>query len=257
MRITVEIRRPRWLTSTRLKRARPLVLLLALALASPVLASDTFSDVPTSNVHHDDINLIRTAGITQGCNPPDNDQYCPADFVRRDQMGSFLARTAGLGANPPVADADKLDGMDSTDFYAHGDAVPSGETIFGAVGADFHAYDATASDFGVDVSLPLPAPVGLTDDDVFVNVTTWTGDGSQTTPTTTDTDPGCDGTLDTPTAPAGKVCIYVSGADHAFNLNGYSVRFGTEASKYGFKLKWDASTQGDTFVDAVWAYTAP
>ena len=36
-----------------------------------------------------------------------------------------------------------------------------------------------------------------------------------------------------------------------------SVRFGTEASKYGFKVKWDASTQGDTFVDAVWAYTAP
>jgi hypothetical protein len=31
--------------------------------------------------------------------------YCPADFVRRDQMASFLARAAGLGANAPVANA--------------------------------------------------------------------------------------------------------------------------------------------------------
>src|SRR3954453_7886338 len=29
--------------------------------------------------------------------------------------------------------------------------VPSGQTIHGAVGGDFHAFDATASDFGVDV----------------------------------------------------------------------------------------------------------
>lgn len=41
------------------------------------------------------------------------------------------------------------------------------------------------------------------------------------------------------------------------NLNGYSVLFGSGASPYGFKLKWDASTTGDTFVDATWAYTAP
>jgi hypothetical protein len=68
---------------------------------------------------------------------------------------------------------------------------------------------------------------------------------------------GCNGTLDTPTAPPGEVCIYVAGADHAFNLEGFSVRFGAEASRYGFKLKWDASQTGDTFVDAVWAYTAP
>jgi hypothetical protein len=30
-----------------------------------------------------------------------------------------------------------------------------------------------------------------------------------------------------------------------------------EASNYGFKLKWDASQTGDTFVDATWAYKAP
>jgi hypothetical protein len=117
MRITIEIGRPRWLTTGRLKRARPLVvvLLLALVFAAPVLAFDRFTDVGPG-VHHDDISAIAAAGITQGCNPPTNDRYCPADFVRRDQMGSFLARAAGLGTNPPVANADKLDGIDAGGF---------------------------------------------------------------------------------------------------------------------------------------------
>jgi hypothetical protein len=135
--------------------------------------------------------------------------------------------------------------------------VPSGQTIRGAVGGDFHAFDATASDFGVDVSLPMPAASGLADTDVSVNVVGWQDGGGQTAPTTTDTNPGCTGTPAAPTAPAGHVCIYVSGADHAFNLAGYSVLFGAGASPYGFKLKWDASQTGDTFVDATWAYTAP
>jgi hypothetical protein len=85
---------------------------------------------------------------------------------------------------------------------------------------------------------------------VFVNVAGWQDAGGQTAPTTTDTDVGSTGNPANRTAPAGKVCIYVSGADHAFNLNGYSVLFGTGANPYGFKLKWDASTAGDTFVDA-------
>jgi hypothetical protein len=135
--------------------------------------------------------------------------------------------------------------------------VPPGQTLRGAIGADYHAFDNSASDFGVDTTLPMQAPVGLSDSDVFVNVTGWQDAGGQTPPTTTDTNAGCTGTPENPTAPGGTVCIYVSGADHAFNLAGYSVLFGTGASKYGFKLKWDASQLGDTFVDATWAYTAP
>jgi hypothetical protein len=137
------------------------------------------------------------------------------------------------------------------------DAVPSGKTIHGVVGGDFHAFDNTASDFGVDVTLPIPAANNLSDSDVFVNVSGWQDAGGQSTPTTSDTNAGCSGTPAAPTAPAGKVCIYVSGADHAFNLAGQSVLFGTGASPYGFKLKWDASATGDTFVDATWAYKAP
>jgi hypothetical protein len=55
----------------------------------------------------------------------------------------------------------------------------------------------------------------------------------------------------------GKVCIYVAGGDNAANVSGYSVRPGTAGRRYGFKLKWDAVNNGDTFIDAVWAYRYP
>jgi hypothetical protein len=131
MRITIEIHRPNWMTWARLRRAGPLVVLLvALALAAPVLAFDRFTDVGPGP-HHDDITAIAAAGITQGCNPPTNDQYCPDQLVRRDQMGSFLARAAGLGTNPPVANADKLDGLDSSAFYAEGSKVADSDQLDG------------------------------------------------------------------------------------------------------------------------------
>jgi hypothetical protein len=124
VRITVEIRRPGWMTPKRLKRARPLVLLLALALASPVLASDTFSDVPTDSVHHNDINTIKVAGITQGCNPPANTLYCPADSVRRDQMASFLQRGLGRGGRGSGSSTITTSGFDLVAAASESITVP-------------------------------------------------------------------------------------------------------------------------------------
>ncbi|MET0567244.1 MAG: S8 family serine peptidase [Acidimicrobiia bacterium] len=39
---------------------------------------------------------LKTAGVTQGCNPPTNDRYCGDDFVTRAQMAGFLVRALGL-----------------------------------------------------------------------------------------------------------------------------------------------------------------
>ena len=83
------------MSGIRAKRRRWLALafLGALVLVVPAAwATDTFTDVPASNPHHDDINDILVAGITSGCAPS---LYCPDQAVRRDQMASFLRR--GLG----------------------------------------------------------------------------------------------------------------------------------------------------------------
>jgi hypothetical protein len=112
------------------------------------------------------------------------------------------------------------------------------------------------SDWGAIVTLPMQARDDLGDDDVFVTAALWTGDPDQTRPTTTDGSANCTGTLDEPTAPPGKVCIYVAGGDNATDVNGYSVRPGAGTSRFGFKLAWTAPDSGDTFIDAVWAYQA-
>lgn len=134
--------------------------------------------------------------------------------------------------------------------------VPSGKTIQGAVGGDF-ASETDGGDWGVIVSLPLKARNDLTDTDVHVNVSTWVDAGAQTPPTTTDANAGCSGTVANPTAPAGDVCVYVAGGDNAQDLFGYSIVPGTGGSPYGFKLSFTSPITGDTYIDAVWAYTAP
>jgi hypothetical protein len=92
----------------RLPRRAVAVLLVALLVAVvplATLAAGPFSDLNTGSVHNPNIQAIAAVGITTGCNPPENTEYCPNDLVTREQMASFLARTAGLGGNPPVANA--------------------------------------------------------------------------------------------------------------------------------------------------------
>jgi hypothetical protein len=47
------------------------------------------------SVFENAIDRLRTAGVTQGCNPPLNNRYCPNDFVTRGQMAAFLKRALG------------------------------------------------------------------------------------------------------------------------------------------------------------------
>jgi hypothetical protein len=110
-----------------------------------------------------------------------------------------------------VGKSELKEGLESQLLFG---TVPSGRTMRGAVGGDVDAAQA-AGDWGVITSLPMKASEGLSDDDVFVNVAGWTDAGGQTQPTTTDTNAGCTGSPANPTAPAGKVCIYVAGGDNA------------------------------------------
>jgi len=56
------------------------------------------------------IENIAGADITQGCNPPLNDRFCPDDPVTRGAMAAFLARALGL---PKTSDVDFRDVRDS------------------------------------------------------------------------------------------------------------------------------------------------
>ncbi|HSJ35036.1 MAG TPA: CapA family protein [Acidimicrobiia bacterium] len=68
---------------------------LARALDLESSDGDPFVD-DDGSVFERDIAALAGAGITVGCNPPDNTSYCPTEDVRRDHMASFLARALGL-----------------------------------------------------------------------------------------------------------------------------------------------------------------
>ena len=55
------------------------------------------------NAHEENIEIIAALGITLGCNPPDNDRYCPSRSVTRAQMSALLSRALGeSGEDAPV-----------------------------------------------------------------------------------------------------------------------------------------------------------
>ncbi len=63
--------------------------------------SVAFSD-HTGSVFKHDIDALAAAHITRGCNPPDNDRYCPERLVTRGEMAAFLTRALGLSAADDV-----------------------------------------------------------------------------------------------------------------------------------------------------------
>ena len=65
-------------------------------MVSPAAAGHSFDDVPDGHVFHTDIAWLAIEGITAGCNPPANDEFCPADNVTREQMAAFLVRALNL-----------------------------------------------------------------------------------------------------------------------------------------------------------------
>jgi hypothetical protein len=167
------------------------------------------------------------------------------------------------------------------------DVLPTGKTVKGAIGGDFQA-SATLTDWGILGSLPTAGSAPIKDTDVIVVIvdaaaTGWGANNDsppdvlpteshgnlvKRTDTTVNscasanaavaTTPCCPGNTTNPQAAAGKVCIYISGGTNVVNAHGTSVLNGsTGASPYGFKLNWESAGSGETYIDAVWAYTAP
>ena len=54
---------------------------------------NTFVD-DDGSVFETDIAKLAAAGITKGCNPPANTEFCPYSAVTREQMAAFLHRAS-------------------------------------------------------------------------------------------------------------------------------------------------------------------
>ncbi len=84
----------------------------------PSSSVDSFVDDEDS-VFEVDINAVAAAGITQGCNPPANDRFCPEERVNRGQMAAFLRRAFDY----PTTDLDYFDDDKASIFESDINAI--------------------------------------------------------------------------------------------------------------------------------------
>jgi hypothetical protein len=91
--ITVGCGNGRYCGEQRLPREQ-MAAFLARILELPRSGTDHFVDDEGSQFEGA-IDKIAQAEITVGCNPPDNDRFCPRDNVTRGQMAAFFKRVWG------------------------------------------------------------------------------------------------------------------------------------------------------------------
>jgi len=131
--------------------------------------------------------------------------------------------------------------------YSAWDTIPGGVTVSGVITYDASTTGSTASDMLV-VNLPGAAPLQLGSSDVNF--------APDSNADTTDDDADCTGSVGTPTAPQGTVCIYLNGTAQMGGLMG-SVQL---LPNRAFRVSWTPKTATggqDMYLTATWAYTAP
>lgn len=136
--------------------------------------------------------------------------------------------------------------------------IPQGTTIYGVLGADYHAASA-GSLWGTAVSFQAIPPVSLQDELVAIaNNTVVDNDCNGASCLDSEELPysaHCSGTAENPTAPASFVCIYPSADLNAAGLR--AVAIPRDNGRFGFFVRWTAASAGRNYFRAVWAYTAP
>lgn len=90
---------------------------LTVRVAGGITGSGWFVDDDAS-VFEGDIEWAAIEGITQGCNPPRGDRFCPDQPVTRGQMAAFLVRALGLPASGRDAFDDDGDSVFEGDINA-------------------------------------------------------------------------------------------------------------------------------------------
>lgn len=128
------------------------------------VASHSFTDVPDSQTFHDDIEWLKDTGVTRGCNPPANTEFCPDRFTSRGEMSAFMLRYAQFidaeDGTPGQADnADSVDGFDASSLVrAEGSATDNPTVTDGTA-------ESVTIDAPVDGMLVVDSVTEATDDD--------------------------------------------------------------------------------------------
>jgi hypothetical protein len=202
------------------------------SLAGADIAESTLAQVPSAN-QANSANTANTAGTANSANTADT---------------ANSANTATMANSATTADnANSLGGAAANDYRRYSGDLPSGKTVTGAWGITEPA--AAGNKFGETVQFQVPAPVGLRAAQINFGAGT---SGAL------DADATCTGSVDNPTAPAGKVCIYRGSAN--VNLAAYiGVQYTSPAdqNRWGFTILATAVAVGDVDARGTWAYTAP
>ncbi|MCP4306563.1 MAG: S-layer homology domain-containing protein [bacterium] len=122
------------------------VVLLVLAVLAPVAvfaAGGTFTDDDDS-MFEVDIEWMAASGITIGCNPPANDNFCPESNVTRGQMAVFMHRLA----DNQLVDAAKLAGEDPAYYES---MLWANDVEFGPLAQTLITGGASYVDLDIDV----------------------------------------------------------------------------------------------------------
>jgi hypothetical protein len=239
------------------------VVVVALLSSGVALAAHPFKDVSGGRFFSEPVDWAYNNGLTTG-SPAGSDTFKPEDPVTRGENITFTYRydreivQPALGDRYTKAQVDAAIASATAGLYTKAQVdslvasavagtatIPSGMTVTGNARYDQHETNAGA-DYWISVDFwgVAPAPLGITN----VN---FAPDGYAAT---TDDDPTCTGSVANPTAPAGKVCLYLDGVTGITSMSGVSA---IPLGDRGFAVGWIAAGTGDMFWYASWAYTAP
>ncbi len=126
---------------------------------------ERFDDVELVPPHGEAILVIAADGVTLGCNPPDNNLFCPLEDVRRGQMAAFLRR----GLNLPESDQDFFTDDTGSVFEEDINAIAAVGITQGCTTTEFCPNDPVRRD---QMASFLARALGLTEgagDDLFTD----------------------------------------------------------------------------------------
>jgi len=146
-----------------------------------------------------------------------------------------------------VPDASQLGGVTPEQYLSYGSVMPSGITIRGVWGGREYG---SGNPMIQDYSFPFAAAQQLNDNQVNFAA------GGNSGNIGNDDDPTCTGNVASPTAPAGKVCLYVSADDLLASPDSAEGR-GASSARRGFSVRGPSLAAGDVEAHGSWAFTTP